>query len=615
MRCTKLIFLLLIVTLSGCECDERLSRVCPTPVECWIEQGLENNEQNLITEGFPYDAEVGACQLGTTDCDEEGNLFCDGVVYPTDETCNFVDDDCDHDVDEGFDEDHDGYTVCNGDCDDRDKHRAPNLIEACDGKDNDCKDGVPANETNDHDGDGTVECADCDDWDNTRSPELLELCDGVDNDCDGEVDENAVEAWDYCGVDTTGACTRERPICIDGESYCPAVFPTPEGCDNIDNDCDGAVDEDLIRECSSICGTGIEFCLSGVWDACNAPQPTLEICDGFDNDCDGEIDEGCLCQPGTIELCMGAVFDEEGNAINCGVGVKECLEDGSYTPCVWVTNQPEVCNNYDDDCDGEIDLIQQTCGDPEFAGVGECVLGTQTCVEGIWQECEGNVEPLEEVCDEKDNDCDGEIDENLNSHEKVDMVFMIDGSGSMCSYVNAIAQGLDQYVSDFEDSEHRFALVMFPGEYNQVGGNIPWIVITDLVDVNQFIAILNSVSCTYPSVENSYDAMYDLADPTNPALISWRADAYPYLVLATDEPAQSWAGNTESSVAAMTSNCQVGECVSGDSFETYVITNPGHFQQWDEVVFGDYGRLVNIDPADANEYANKLRNIFTNVCL
>ena len=49
----------------------------------------------------------------------------------------------------------------------------------------------------------------------------------------------------------------------------------------------------------------------------------------------------------------------------------------------------------------------QTCG----TNVGECRVGTQTCrAGGVWSECTGGVGPSAEVCDGKDNDCDGLID-------------------------------------------------------------------------------------------------------------------------------------------------------------------------------------------------------------
>ncbi|MBI5409447.1 MAG: putative metal-binding motif-containing protein [Nitrospirae bacterium] len=71
----------------------------------------------------------------------------------------------------------------------------------------------------------------------------------------------------------------------------------------------------------------------------------------------------------------------------------------------------ETCNNKDDDCDGLTDenLTRET-----FCGVGECARSSiEVCSSGSW----GNVctpgSPSTEVCDNKDNDCDGKTDEDL----------------------------------------------------------------------------------------------------------------------------------------------------------------------------------------------------------
>ena len=46
-------------------------------------------------------------------------------------------------------------------------------------------------------------------------------------------------------------------------------------------------------------------------------------------------------------------------------------------------------------------------------GVGVCRGGTRTCEGGVWSGCVGQTAPTREVCDEQDNDCDGQVDDGL----------------------------------------------------------------------------------------------------------------------------------------------------------------------------------------------------------
>ena len=55
-----------------------------------------------------------------------------------------------------------------------------------------------------------------------------------------------------------------------------------------------------------------------------------------------------------------------------------------------------------------IDGNTRACG----TDLGKCEFGIQTCRGGVWEPCQGNVGPSEELCcDNEDNDCDGETDE------------------------------------------------------------------------------------------------------------------------------------------------------------------------------------------------------------
>lgn len=214
-----------------------------------------------------------------------------------------------------------------------------------------------------------------------------------------------------------GLASATVSICIANENGAMA----DERCgDHLDNDCDGEVDEGQ-ENLGQPCSLGIGDCQTdGIWVCepqsgnilCGVAEGTLtpEVCgDGVDNDCNGEIDDG---------------FTEEGNA--CAIGIGECAKTG-----VWIcpegggwelecdaeptTPTPEICNGKDDDCDGEVDeniVILLPCDGPD---PDACATGTWKCDNGIslCEEIAGQTLP--ELCDGKDNDCDGISDEGFSS--------------------------------------------------------------------------------------------------------------------------------------------------------------------------------------------------------
>lgn len=113
------------------------------------------------------------------------------TCIPTTETCDGLDNDCDGQVDEGFDGDKDSVKSCAGDCDDGNADIHPGATENLNGKDDDC-DGKVDNRIagNDYDQDGTPYPNDCNDEEPLVGPLALEVDgDSVDNNCNGETDE------------------------------------------------------------------------------------------------------------------------------------------------------------------------------------------------------------------------------------------------------------------------------------------------------------------------------------------------------------------------------------------------------------------------------------------
>ncbi|MCX7943488.1 MAG: MopE-related protein [Deltaproteobacteria bacterium] len=193
--------------------------------------------------------------------------------------------------------------------------------------------------------------------------------------------------------------------------------PTKERCDGKDNDCNGKTDEPF-EDIGKVCVIGKGQCeSSGVYTCdekgegviCNAPLilPSEEICDGRDNNCDGNTDEG---------------FADLGSP--CYMGKGECKSEGSYicapdgkgVVCNAIPKEPqkETCDGKDNNCDGLTDEDFDKLGKECVVGVGECrSVGKYVCsLDGKDVICDAKEKvPEVEICDKKDNNCDGFTDE------------------------------------------------------------------------------------------------------------------------------------------------------------------------------------------------------------
>jgi hypothetical protein len=260
------------------DCDDTDGSVYPGRGErC---DDIDNDCDGVVDEGYDEDGDGFKVCGDQPDCDDYNEQSYPGA----DEICDGEDNNCDGTIDEGdfLDADGDGY--CSGyDCDDSNPENWPGAPEQCDGVDNDC-DGLLDPPAYDQDGDGFTSCpggGDCDDHDALINPDALEACDGVDEDCDGVIDNG----FDLDG-DSWTTCASP-PDCNDQD---PFIYPTgPEQCDGIDNDCDQIIDEDTDTDADM---DGVTACGGDCNDLHPEAYPgAAEFLDGFDNDCNGEIDE------------------------------------------------------------------------------------------------------------------------------------------------------------------------------------------------------------------------------------------------------------------------------------------------------------------------------------
>jgi hypothetical protein len=193
----------------------------------------------------------------------------------------------------------------------------------------------------DDDGDGYSENeGDCDDTYAEINPGEPELPNGIDEDCDQIVDEGTAN-YDDDGdgySEAEGDCNDDPAT--GGSAYPGAV----EQVNNLDDDCDEIIDDETVvydDDGDGYCEEPPCLNTTEILQDCNDenaganPHPaTTEAINGIDDNCNGLIDDGT------------AVFDDDGD------GYSEADGDCDDTTIAKSPGNTEICDNgIDDDCD------------------------------------------------------------------------------------------------------------------------------------------------------------------------------------------------------------------------------------------------------------------------
>jgi hypothetical protein len=364
-----------------------------------------------------------------------------------------------------------------GDCNDGNQNINPGATEVCDFVDNNCRNGVDEgvrvtrNRDVDGDGYGTSQTAsvcsdtrgyadrggDCNDRAVAINPGAAEICgNDIDDNCNNETDENILTWFRDADRDNFGNASSPTQACSQPSGYVavgrdcnddnPQVNPNAtEVCNQVDDDCDNQTDEGLATSTFFLdgdrdtfgtdtnpivaCGPRGRYSATRGGD-CNDGESAInpgatEVCaNNLDDNCNNVVDEG------TLTWYLDSDGDEFGDNDR---SARACVRPDGYvrdnTDCDDARanvnpGETEVCDALDNDCDQQTDegLRQRRNRDADGDGYGTSATSLVCPQWDGWADLDGDcndrvaaINPgASETCgDGVDNNCDGNVDENV----------------------------------------------------------------------------------------------------------------------------------------------------------------------------------------------------------
>ncbi|MFT6396952.1 MAG: hypothetical protein ACJAYU_001696 [Bradymonadia bacterium] len=305
----------------------------------------------------------------------------------------------------------------------------------------------------------------------------MDTCD-ADADCPFGFACDDLDGGNYCQpiAGTCGRCldhdgdTRGAGRCgavdeaitdVDCDDDNPGVYysaanprhPFPDRCGDFDDNCNGLSDRVEQLGSADHCATCGDVCRGRAGEIANAIPTCVEdeatttfecvaACQPGFADCDGDLSTGCETplgddriryndldsdgrgDPATARyMCPGAVpSDWVENNLDCDDEARNV-----YGGDAILVAAPEICDGVDNDCNDERDdnpISMDVACDTGVDGI--CGPGMTACQDAGTDTaalvCNGTVDPslvadVGEVCDGRDNDCDGAVDEGVDYHE------------------------------------------------------------------------------------------------------------------------------------------------------------------------------------------------------